>query len=299
MLVIAFDIGGTNIRAGVVDTDNGRVLAQRNVPTEPWRGGPAVLDTCVALAGELSEAGETVAVGIGICELVAPGGKITTACALDWRAVRLKTAFAHLGPVVVEADVRAGALAEASFGAGRQFNDFIYVTVGTGISACPVIDRRPYAGARGNAQIVGSAARPVESVASGPALAAACGVDTAEDAIANAAVGDVRAIAALDAATGELGHALGVLANILDPEAIVIAGGLGLVDSYFSRVVTSTREEIWASDTRRLPLVRAGLGTDAGLVGAALVAAGQTNPGLSSGDLARGNSFDSLPSPTR
>ena len=86
---------------------------------------------------------------------------------------------------VIESDLRAAALAEARFGAGAGVSPFLFAIVGTGASACLVVDGRPYAGGRGEAIVLG--APPVELVASGPALARAAGLERAEDVLADPA----------------------------------------------------------------------------------------------------------------
>src|SRR4029078_441092 len=125
--------------------------------------------------------------------------------AIAWHGVPVQQRFRRIGPAVVEADVRAHALAEARYGAGRSFQLFAFVTVGTGISCCLVQAGKPYAGARGNALILassplttacttcGTLLRPVlEEFASGPALVARYNQSTgryvarAEDVIAAA-----------------------------------------------------------------------------------------------------------------
>ena len=67
-------------------------------------------------------------------ELVDPNGNITSGHAIAWRGAPVREQFRRLGPAVVESDVRAHALAEARYGAGRSFRLFAFVTVGTGIS---------------------------------------------------------------------------------------------------------------------------------------------------------------------
>ena len=190
---IGLDVGGTKIAAGLVALDAGRVLARRVVPTAPARGGEAVLADALALAvalqAEAVARGGTVAgVGVGVPELVDAAGRVTTDAVIAWRGLPVRERFADLAPAAVEADVRAAALAEARLGAGRSFATFAYVTVGTGISSCLVLDGRPYAGARGGALVLASAplswpcsicgARSdfvLEEFASGPALAARYG----------------------------------------------------------------------------------------------------------------------------
>ena len=204
---LGIDVGGTKIAAGVVDPSTGAVLERRQVPTRPERGGAAVLGDCAELAAELG--GGRLPVGIGLCELVDLDGRPSSADTIDWRD--LDPAAAIEAPrVVVESDLRAAALAEARFGAGAGVSPFLFAVVGTGASACLVVDGRPYAGGRGEALVLG--APPVERVASGPALARAAGLERAEDVLADPAHAPL-----VDAAAAALGSVLAVLANALDP----------------------------------------------------------------------------------
>ena len=166
---------------------------------------------------------------------------------------------------VVESDVRAAALAEAHFGAGRGVQELLFVIVGTGISCCLVLGGHTYAGARGNAICFG--APPLEQAASGLALAAAGGRERAEEVLA-----DARLDSVVEAAARELGVGLAWLVNALDPATVVIGGGLGLVDRYRELAVEAMRPLIFADNTRGLPVVPAELGMDAGVIGAALAA---------------------------
>ena len=191
------------------------------------------------------------ALGVALCELVRPEGTIASSVTVDWAAVDVAAAFAHLAPAVVESDVRAAALAEARFGAGRGQASMLYVNVGSGIS---------------HALITG--APPVEAWSSGLALARAAGVSTAEEALRDARHAEVVAEAA-----SRLGQTLAVLVNALDPALVVLAGGLGSVASYREMVAEAARSLIYAPETRALDLVPAATGPDGGLIGAALAAA--------------------------
>ncbi len=292
--VLGLDIGGTKIAAGVVSFPSGAVLSRRVIPTGAGRGGEAVLADALALARDLmaegAARGQAVeGIGVGVAELVDPSGIMTSAHTIAWRGWPLGDRFSHLAPTVVESDVRAAALAEALFGAGRAFSTFAYVTVGTGISSCLVQDGRPYEGARGNALVLASAPlsticpecgaelHPVlEDVAAGPALVArynqqAPGSAThGQEVTAAAATGDAVAVRVVRAAGEALGVGVGFLVNVLDPEAVVVGGGLGLAGGlYWEGFLASARRHIWADNTRDLPIVQAALGADAGVVGAA------------------------------
>jgi glucokinase len=259
-------------------------------------------DTLLADAGrmELAMAG----IGLGVCELVDLGGNITSGHTIAWRSLPIRDAFAHLAPALVESDVRAAALAEAVFGAGRPFKQFVYVTVGTGISSCLVQEGRPYAGARGNALILASSplttccpncgtrvATVLEEFAAGPALVrrynhsieetglkSQLPADEAakhgEDVLAAAEVNDPVAIEVVKTAGEALGVSVAWLVNVLDPAAVIIGGGLGLAGGlYWTSFVASTRAHIWAEASRAAPLIPASLGPEAGMIGAAAAAA--------------------------
>src|SRR5262249_21384744 len=192
-------------------------------------------------------------------------GVIRTSDNWDWRGTDLASAFARLGPLHIESDVRAAALAEARMGAGRGLGSFVYLTIGTGVSHTFVIDGEPWPGARGNALVVG--APLVETQASGPRLAGRAGSARAED-----VRGRGRDDAAVDAVTNLLAGELARLINALDPEAALIGGGLGLAPAFRERLIEKTRPLIYAERTRELSISAAALGRDAGIVGAALAA---------------------------
>ncbi len=263
--VVGIDVGGTKVAAGLVEPRDGRVLERLEVPTAPERGPAAVLDDCVVLATRLSAGLGPVPVGVGVCELVDLDGRVASGQTVDWRGLDVAGAFAAVGPARVEADVRAAALAEASLGAGQGLRRVLFVVVGTGIACCLVLDGVPYAGAHGNALVVG--APPVEDLASGRALAQRHGVTRAEEVLA-----DPTADGLVAAAAAALGASLAALVNALDPDVVVVGGGLGLVESYRRRVEGAMRALIWAEESARVPLRPAALGRDTGIVGAALSA---------------------------
>lgn len=287
---LGLDVGGTKIAGGLVEFPAGRVLAKRIIPTQPRRGGEAVLADALLLAeallAEADHRGLTIAgIGLGVCELVDLQGNITSGHAVAWRGLPIRDSFSRLAPVVVESDVRAHALAEAAVGAGQAFSSFVYITVGTGISSCLVQDGRPYPGARGNALILATSPltmicsacgavteQVLEAFASGPALAARFqrGSNGGEAVLAAAAAGEAGAIEVVRTAGEALGNSVGWLVNVLDPVAIIVGGGLGLAGGlYWDSFVASTRAHIWSEATRALPILPAALGAEAGIIGAA------------------------------
>jgi len=292
---LGIDVGGTKVSGGIVDLTTGAIIARRQVPTDFERGGAAILADALAMAWALKEDALRLGVpvdhlGIGVAELVDPAGRVFSDHRIRWSSFDVAATFDEVLPTVVSADVRAAALAEAQFGAGRGLTDFYFVTIGTGVAGVLVLDGVPYAGSRGAALVIansmerhrcpscGHVARGmVEDAASGPGLAAAYGAETAEDVLAAARSGDARALHAIDHATGELGRVLALLADSLDPQVMVIGGGLGCAPGpYFDALSRAVRTGLWDGVENPLTLTQAKLGPDAGLIGAACATLQQT-----------------------
>ena len=295
--VIGIDVGGTKIAAGVLGLPGGERSPARVLPTRADRGGQAVLDDVVALARALADesqrsGGSIRAIGLGICELVDRGGNLASANCIDWLKLPVRETLSAIAPTVIEADVRAAAVAEHRFGAGGPFRSFLYVTVGTGISCCLMLDGHPHLGARGLTGTMASSPlavpcercghtsrRSLEELASGPALVtrfAAAGGSAAsgQEVLRAAQMGDPSARQVVESASESLVSQVGLLVNTLDPEAVVVGGGLGLSEgAYWDHFIASTRRHIWSGLHRDLPILRATTGADAGWIGAATVAA--------------------------
>jgi glucokinase len=292
--VIGLDVGGTKVAGGVVSFPYGTILQRQTIPTFPERGGAAVIDDVFELATSLSnqasmQGRQVHGIGLGVCELVDLDGNVTSRQTLDWPGLPIQERFRSIAPTLVESDVRAAALAEALFGAGKPFGLFAYVTVGTGISHTLVQHGRAFSGARGNAIILASGALtmhcPVcgvrsdfvlEEFASGQALVARFNKQSARPVVRGNQIfeaadqGDLVAINVLATGGEALGNMVGFLVNVLDPEAIVIGGGLGMAGGiYWQNLESSARKHIWNEGTRGLPILPAALGVDAGLIGAA------------------------------
>ena len=255
--ILGIDVGGTKTSLGVVSFPAGQVLFDHCFATRPERGGEILLDeiatAATALAAQALQAGHPLSsVGIGICELIEPSGRIASHNCVSWTENQVRTQLGHLGPVTLEADVRAAAMAEALFGAGKPFRIFLYFTVGTGIASCLMIDGMPYLGARGVTGTMASSPlslpcercghvnrRTLEQIASGPALAARFNqlkpnaAATGKEVLAAAAEGDPGALAVIQSASEALESIVALLVNVLDPEAVIVGGGLGLSEGPF------------------------------------------------------------------
>ena len=294
---VGIDVGGTKIAAGCVTFPEATTRFRRVIPSNPQRGGLAVLENVVRLAEELmaeaQAAGTKVdGIGLGLCELVSPAGRILSANSVRWLNLPVRERLSALAPFTLEADVRAAALAEARFGAGHGLRLFLYLTVGTGISSCLVIDGQPFVGTRGATGTMASTPltavcehcghvnqQTLEQIAAGPGLVTRLNrqrtmkVQTGQEVLAAAVAGDAEAFAVVRTAGEALGSSVGLLINVLDPEALIVGGGLGLSEGpYWESLCAATRHHIWSEVHRDLPILRAATGSDAGLIGAAAAA---------------------------
>ena len=284
MTVLAVDVGGTNLRAGLVDSGIVRQRADR--PTDPVAVGPAVAEL---LAGLLDEHRDLtpVAVGIGVPEYVRDG-RVTSNEVVGWdagdaaRIARMVAGFTGAEvPVAVEADVRCGAVAEHAALDDPERESLLYVSWGTGLSSALVLPGGGvWAGARGEALALGEwrddAGQRLEEVTSGRGAEHAYFRSTGRvlDAVAihaRALDGDGAARAVFERAGHALGRAITHLVQVLDPHVVVLGGGLGSSD-HLGRSALLSRLEAGRQRPGFPPVQPARTGADAGLLGAAIVA---------------------------
>lgn len=285
------DIGGSKVAAALVDGD-GAELAFAACPWLAAGGTRALRRTADSLLERLTrslaeEGLEVAGAGIAVPELVDLDGRVASEDVIPGLAsydlTELTTRWAGAGRTVIESDVRAAALAESRLGAGRGRDSFAYVSVGTGISSCLVQRGIPWPGAHGGAILLGSGTigqldgTPglLEQIASGPAilehyrdLGGALG--TVPELLAAYAT-DAAARAAVSRAGRALGLGLAIVINLLDPEAVVVGGGLGSVPGpLWDQTLQSVEKHVYWEAARATPLIQAELGPRSGAVGAAL-----------------------------
>lgn len=190
-------------------------------------------------------------------------------------------------PVFVDRDTVVAAIAEFLFGAARGARDFVYVTISTGIGGAIVVDGRMVRGASGIAGEIGHMPVDpdgpecgcgdrghVEALASGNNIARAYGAKSAGEVFAAARAGDERARAVLARAERALGDLAVALVNVINPERIVVGGGVteNEPDFVFGAMRQAVAERAFAVAARAVRIVPAELGDDVGLVGALAMA---------------------------
>jgi glucokinase len=280
--VIGVDLGGTKILAGVIDAE-GHVHETVEHPT-PIESQETLLEGLVAAVTEVR--GEGVrAVGFGIPSQIdqrtgTTGRSVNIPLAnVPFRSVMEE----RLGlPVAIDNDANVAALAEWGAGAGRGMESMVMLTLGTGVGGGIVLDGRPYRGwAELGHIVVQEDGPPCQGNCTGRGHLEALCSGIAADALAVDALGPGATAHDLVATRHEalaivghhLGNGIGTLVNIFNPELIVIGGGFGT--AAFELLLPAAREVVrrealWPAGD--VPIVVAGLGNDAGLIGAGLLA---------------------------
>ena len=276
--VLAIDLGGTNLRAAA---HTGDINALEMLSREP---APASLDEFVARIRALcAKAGAMEALGIAVPGLV-EGATCRWIPNLPWLdGVEVERLFPGMR-IAVGNDAQIAMLAEAVEGSARGMSDAILLAIGTGIGSAVLANSRIVAGARGGACSFGWACADIddpgeersgwlERAASGRALdtlAHGIGLADGRALIEAARSGQQAALAALEAPARRLGSALAGAVALLDPQAVLISGGL-------ADALDMIRKPLVAALQRQLPphlrniVIRSGqFGSRAGLVGAAL-----------------------------
>jgi glucokinase len=287
--VIGIDLGGTKILAGVV-ADDGRVEHRRETPTPTGSQDDLLAGLDAAVAELLSE--EIAAIGFGIPSPIdQKRGRALQAVNIpldDSVDLRSRMAERFGRPVGIENDANAAAYAEFHFGAARDVDAMVMLTLGTGCGGGAVIDGKLFRGwaefghivivhdgipcqgtctGHGHLEpyVTGIAATKLAQAEFGPAVDAHRLVRLADE-------GEPRAIEILDGIGRHLGSGIGSLVNIFNPELVVIGGGFAAAGDFVLDPAREVLRREALAGARETPIVRAELGTAAGLIGAALVA---------------------------
>ena len=305
---IGIDVGGTKVLGGVVD-QNGKILTTARKDT-PREGGAALTGAIADIAKELMGQHPVDSVGVSAAGFVSSDRKtmLATPNIADWNGVNLDYELTQLIglPVVIENDANAAAWGEAKFGAGQNQNHMMMLTVGTGIGGGIVVNGSLYRGAFGIAaefghlrvvpegHLCGCGSRGCfEQYASGNALlrhareAISASPEIARNLLARgdgtvagltgkaiteaARDGDPVALAAFNTTGQWLGAGIASLSVILDPQCVVIGGGVIDAGEILLKPTRDALERTmpFAGKHPYPTLIAAQLGNEAGLVGVA------------------------------
>lgn len=306
--VIGVDLGGTKISTAI-STIEGNILANVVLPTKAEEGEVAVLGRIIqsideVIVGSSTSIDEVEAIGIGSPgPLDAKKGIIITTPNLPFKDYNLVQPLKEKYniPVYLDNDANAAAIGEYMFGAGKGKESIIYFTVSTGVGGGAVLDGKIYRGHTSNALEIGhTTVDPngprcncgnlgcLEAMSSGTAIAkkgkeaVSTNVETSlkkydtitsYEVFKEAEAGDEVAKDIIDNALTYLGIGVANAIATFDPEMIIIGGGVSKAgDIVFDTVKKVVNKRCFKSMAESCEIVPAGLGSDAGVVGAVALA---------------------------
>lgn len=313
---IGIDVGGTKVLTALAD-EKGLILNKAQKPTEADKGEETIISNIKESIDRVINKSpitkkEVKRIGIG-----SPGpldlekGMIIENSNLSWSNVPIVKILEEMTgiPVILENDANAAALGEKHFGAGREAENIVYLTISTGIGGGIIIDKKIYHGGKGNAGEVGHMTLIpdsnyqcgcgnygcFEAVASGTAIARrgrevlkkeeeslikeysnneADQIDAPLIAAA-ARAGDKQAIEIFKLTGRLLGIGISNVVNLFDPEIVVLGGGvMHAKDLFIEELKVSLQERALEANLKDLKVKEVGLGKDTGVMGAIAVAMG-------------------------
>ena len=300
--VIAVDFGGTNIRGGIVD-EQGNISSRASQRTPQYGPADEILSAVADLIIELRNSDPSIkTVGIAAAAVL----DLHELSKTEWPNVLQLEGIdfpIEIGKrteleVVIENDATAAAIGEYWLGAGRAANNVICITLGTGVGGGLIINAAPVTGVTGTAGEIGHICLDVdgpkcgcgsngclEQYSSGTAIVRTVSElfgefpdsalrslhDFSPKDVYNAAKkGDAAAMHAFEIAGTRLGMALAGLINLLNPEVIVITGGVAAAwDLFIDATTNEVRKRAFQQPAEHVKIVRGALGDDAGILGVA------------------------------
>ena len=299
------DVGGTSVKCGLFQTD-GTLMEKWEIPTRKENNGDSILpDVAETVLNKMKERGiakkEVAGVGIGVPGPVNSKGEVPCAVNLYWGNKNVVKELSELTGLPSKAgnDANVAALGEAWKGAAEGAQNVILVTLGTGVGGGIIVDGRIVAGAHGAGGEIGHAnidhhetdvcncgnSGCLEQTASATGIVrtakkvlAASKEDsalrkfdplTAKDVLDGFKAGDPLAVQIMEKVGEALGGALAMFAAVVDPESIVIGGGVSKAGQPLIDCIQKFYKKYAFSLCKNTPMVIATLGNDAGIYGAA------------------------------
>ncbi len=310
---IGIDLGGTHIKLGVL-SDSGELISRHLQPTEADKGQAHVLKNLEdAIETLLKEFPDAKTIGLGVPGVVDSSGTVFNPPNLPgWGIVPIQDIlFKKFGvPVAVDNDANAAAVAEAHLGAGKEVPYFLFITLGTGVGGCIIMDGEIWRGERGGAGEVGhiiidANASPIpgkpafrtgvleEFVGRTQILARArqCAAQYPDSLLHNfknldipdvadsVEKGDEAAIVCFKKSGELLGFGLATAMAILDMRKVIVGGGISRTHPLLLETARQTlKERAIPTVSRESEIIKAQFTNDAGMIGAALLGKQQTTP---------------------
>ncbi len=301
------DLGGTTVKLGLLKTD-GVLLEKWEIPTRTENKGAAIIpDIGGQIILKMQErsltADDIQGIGIGVPGPVLNESIVNRCVNLGWDVVNVADeleSLTHL-PVTAANDADVAALGEQWIGGGKDYENIVMITLGTGVGGGIIMDGRIVAGRNGSAGEIGhmNVVDPedtdgpcrcgrvgcLETAGSATGLVRLAGkklrettipsvlrqmaAPSAKDILDAAKAGDELAVMIADKMMTSLAKAAAEIAVVFDPEVFVIGGGVSRAGDFLTEGISERYRQIAFYAVKNTPFVLARLGNDAGIIGAA------------------------------
>ena len=274
MKTIGVDIGGTKTAIAIIDDKNGKIYKKLLIPSKKYRDDKKNLNTIIKHVLDLSNKNKIKNIGIGVPELINNKGIIKGNYNFNWHNKNLVNYFPKNFNIIVNSDVRCHLLAEKFFGVAKNYKNFAYINIGTGLSYAQFKDKKIYAGAKGYAIHFASSKISLydwkknkkislipEDYYSGKQLIKILSINN-----------NLKKKKILKNVAESMASLIGSLINTIDPDKVVLGGGVIINNSYFKKILIEyIRKFILADEVKKINIKTSKLTNNTGLLGAGLL----------------------------
>jgi len=274
MKTIGVDIGGTKTVIGIIDDQTGKVVEKFVIPSKKHRDDKKNLNIIIKHILDLSNKNKIKNIGIGVPELINNKGIIKGNYNFNWHNKNLVNYFPKNLNIIVDSDVRCHLRAEKYFGVAKNYTNFAYINIGTGLSYAQYKDGKIYSGAKGYAIHFASSKITLydwkknkkislipEEYYSGKEIIKILSINN-----------NIKKKKILNNVAESLASLIGSLINTIDPDKLVLGGGVIINIAYFKKIlIDHIRKFILADEVKKINIKTSKLTDSTGVIGAGLL----------------------------
>ena len=274
MKTIGVDIGGTKTVIGIIDDQTGKVVEKFVIPSKKHRDDKKNLNIIIKHILDISNKNKIRNIGIGVPELINNKGVIKGNYNFNWHNKNLVNYFPKNLNIIVDSDVRCHLRAEKYFGVAKNYTNFAYINIGTGLSYAQYKDGKIYSGAKGYAIHFASSKIILydwkknkktslipEEYYSGKEIIKILSINN-----------NIKKKKILNNVAESLASLIGSLINTIDPDKLVLGGGVIINIAYFKKIlIDHIRKFILADEVKKINIKISKLTDNTGVIGAGLL----------------------------
>ena len=274
MKTIGVDIGGTKTAIAIIEDKNAKIVEKLIIPSKKYKNDKKNLNILINLILDLSKKNKIKNIGIGVPELINNSGIIKGNYNFNWYNKNLVKYFPKSFNVIVDSDVRCHLRAEKYFGVAKNYTNFAYINIGTGLSYAQYKDKKIYSGANGYAIHFASSKISLYDWKKNKKIALIPEeYYSGKELIKILSIKDNKKKKKILLNVAEsLASLIGSLVNTIDPDKLVLGGGVIINNIYFKKIlIEQIRKFILADEVKKINIKTSKLTNNTGLLGAGLL----------------------------